>query len=100
MGEFHTGPKYPLSDADPESYFDVHVIPPLILTKGERDCGYLAQYNQAYSRWVRLINLVHPSIYEKGTPIINPQAAEAHQSWLVTQLGDENSNFKPIAIGP
>ena len=27
MGELHTGPKHPLSGADPESYFDHHVVP-------------------------------------------------------------------------
>ena len=26
MGELHTGPKHPLSGADPESYFDLHVV--------------------------------------------------------------------------
>ena len=41
MGELHVGPKHPLSGSDPESYLDQ--------PKGEGDCRYLAQYNQAYS---------------------------------------------------
>ena len=27
MGELHTGPKYPLSGTDQESYFDLQVVP-------------------------------------------------------------------------
>ena len=27
MGELHTGTKHPLSGADPESYFDLNVVP-------------------------------------------------------------------------
>ena len=27
MGDLHTGPKHPLSGADPESYFDLHMVP-------------------------------------------------------------------------
>ena len=45
MGELHTGSKHPLSDADPESEFDLHVVPSGYQPKGEGDCGYLAQYN-------------------------------------------------------
>ena len=39
MGELHTGPRHSLSDADPESYFDLLVIPPLYQPKGEGDCS-------------------------------------------------------------
>ena len=49
MGELHTGPKHPLNVADPEPYLDLHVVLPGCQPKGEGDCGYLAQYNQAYS---------------------------------------------------
>ena len=42
MGELYTGSKHPMSGADPESYFDIHMIPPGYKQKGEEDCGYLA----------------------------------------------------------
>ena len=45
MGELHPGPKHPLSDADTESYFDLHVIPPGYKPKGDGNLGYLAQHN-------------------------------------------------------
>ena len=35
----------------------------------------------------------------RGTPIINPWAGDAHQPWLASQLGEENSDFKSIAKG-
>ena len=57
MAEFHTGPKHPLSGADPESYFDLHMVPPGYQSNRDSDCGYLAQYNQAYSRRVRHVSL-------------------------------------------
>ena len=52
MGRLHTEPKHPLSDADPESYFDLHMVPPGYQPKEEGDCGYLA-----YSRRVGLVSL-------------------------------------------
>ena len=82
MGELHTGPKHPLSGADPESYFDLHMIPPGYQPKGEGDCGYLAQYNQAYSGQVGLVR--HGW---SGTPIINPRVGETRQIWLAIHLG-------------
>ena len=54
IGELHTGSM--LSGVDPESYFDLHVVPGLP-TKRILDCGYLVQYSQAYSVWVGLISL-------------------------------------------
>ena len=38
--------------------------------------------------------------YKRGTPIINAWAGEAHEAWLATHLGDENSDIKTIARGP
>ena len=57
MRELHTGPKHPLSSTDPESYFDLLVVPPGYQLKGEGNCGYLDQYNQAYSGRVGLASL-------------------------------------------
>ena len=57
MGELRTGPKYPLSGADPESNFDRHVVPSGYQPKGEGDCGHLAQYYIAYSGRVGLVSL-------------------------------------------
>ena len=57
MGELHTGPRHPLSGADPESYFDLHMVPPGYQPKGDGDCGCLAQYDQAYSGRVGLVCL-------------------------------------------
>ena len=57
MGELHSGQRHPLSGADPESYFDLLLVPPGYQPKGEGDCGYLAKYNQAYSGQVGLIGL-------------------------------------------
>ena len=51
MGELHTGPMHPLKGADPESYIDLHILPPECLQKGVGDCRYLEQHNQAYSGW-------------------------------------------------
>ena len=42
MDELHTGPMHPLSGADPESYFDLHLVDLEYHPKGEGDCGYLA----------------------------------------------------------
>ena len=36
-----------LSGADPEYYFDFHVVPPEYQPKGDVDCRNLARYNQA-----------------------------------------------------
>ena len=57
IGELHTRPKHPLSSADPESYFDLRVVPYGCQPKREGDCWYLVQYNQAYSGLVGLICL-------------------------------------------
>ena len=57
-GELHAGPRHPLGCTDPESYFDLHVVPPGYQPTGEDDCGCLAQYTQAYSRQAELIGLV------------------------------------------
>ena len=45
-----------------------------IQTERRGDCGYLVQYDQAYSGWVGLVRLGWLPILERGTPIINPQA--------------------------
>ena len=57
MGELHSGPKPPLSGTDPVSYFDLHVIPPVCQPKGEGECGYLVQYNQANSGRMGIVRL-------------------------------------------
>ena len=56
MGELHTVPIQPPSGTDPESYIDLHILPPGYQPKGESDCGYLAQCNQAYSGRVGLVS--------------------------------------------
>ena len=58
MGEILAGLRYPLSGADPESYFDLHVVPPGYQPKGEGNCGYLAQYSLANSWRLGLLALV------------------------------------------
>ena len=57
VGELHTGPKHPLSGADHESYFNLHMVPPGYQPKEDGDCEYLAQHNQAYSGQVGLASL-------------------------------------------
>ena len=57
MGELNTVPKHPLSGADPESYFDLQVVPPGCQPRGEGNCRYLAQCNPAYSGQVGLVSL-------------------------------------------
>ena len=99
MGELHSGPKHPLSGADPEPSFDLNVVPPGYQPKGEGDCGYMAQYNHAYSWFVGFVSLGRLPTYESGTLIISPQAGEAHQPWLATHLGEGNTDFKPMARG-
>ena len=100
MGELHTGPSHPLSGTDPESYFDLHVVPPGYQPKGEDDCRYLAQYNQPYSWRVGLFSLGRLPTEERGTPIINPRAGEACQPSLENHLGTGKSDFKSTARGP
>ena len=74
MGELNTGPNHPLSSADPESYFDLHVIAPGYQPEGKGDCGCLV-----YSRQVEFVSLGRMSTYESGTL---------------------TSTFKPIVRGP
>ena len=57
MGELHAGPKHALSGAYPESYINHHMVPTGYQSKGEGDCGYLAQHNQAYSMRMELNTL-------------------------------------------
>ena len=46
MGDIHTGPKHPLSDAEVKSYSNLHMVPPGFELKGEGVCMSLVQYNQ------------------------------------------------------
>ena len=57
MGELHNWSKHPLSGADAESYFELHVVPTGYQPIGEGDCEYLAQYYLANCGWVGLVNL-------------------------------------------
>ena len=57
MDELHTGPKHPLSDTNPESYFDLHVVPAGYQPKRHGDCGYQAEHSQAYCVKVGLVSL-------------------------------------------
>ena len=57
MGELHTGTKHPLNVAEPESDFDLHVVPPGYLPRGDVECGYVAQYDHIYSGRVGLISV-------------------------------------------
>ena len=57
IGEPHTGQKHTSSGTDPKSYFDLHIIPPGYQPKGEGECGYMAQYNQADSERVGHVSL-------------------------------------------
>ena len=41
MSELLAGLRYPLSGADPESYFDLHVVPPDINQKERATAGTL-----------------------------------------------------------
>ena len=70
MVELRTGPRHPLSCSDIESYFDLHVVPPGYQPIGEVDCGYLAQYIQAYSRWVGLVSLGRLPTWDRETLIL------------------------------
>ena len=71
MGDNHTGPKLSLGGADSETYFYLHMVPLGYQIKGECDCGYIAQYNQAFSGHVVLVNLGWLPTYERGILIIN-----------------------------
>ena len=86
MGQLHTGPKHPLSGTDPESYFNLHIVPPGYQPKREGDYEYQALYNQAYSRWVGLVSISRLPTQERGIPIINTRTGEARQSWFATPL--------------
>ena len=91
MGELHTGSRHPQNCTDPESCFKLQVVPPGYQQKGEGNCEYVAQYDQAYYGWMGLVvGLGHMLTYERETPIISPQTGEAFQPWLATHLGDEN----------
>ena len=57
MGELHTGPKHQMSGTETESFFNLQDVPPGYQLKGEGDSGYLAQYNQAYTGWMRLATI-------------------------------------------
>ena len=57
MRELGDGPRHPLSGAHPESNIDLHVVPAGYQPKGEGDCGYMAQYNPAYSGQMGLVIL-------------------------------------------
>ena len=87
--------KHLLIGADPESYLDLHMVPSGYQPIGKGDCGYLAQYNQAYSWRVGLVSLDRLSTLVRGTPIINPWLVETCQPWLATHLGEESSEFRP-----
>ena len=39
LGDLHTGSRHPLSAADPESYFNLHVVPPEYQPKAEETAG-------------------------------------------------------------
>ena len=56
MAELHTGPKHPLNGTDLEFFFDFHLLP-IDTNQKESDCGCLAQYIQAYSGLVGLVDL-------------------------------------------
>ena len=74
---------HPLSGADHESYFNLHCLTPGYQPRGEGDCGYLAQYDQVSGGRMGLVGLGR-------TPMMRPQAGEAHQPWLATHLGEGN----------
>ena len=96
MAELHTGPKHSQSSTDPESYLDLHVAHPGYQPKGECDCRYLAQNNQAYSGRVGLVSLGRLPTLERITPITNPRVEQTRQPWLAIHLGEGNSEFKNI----
>ena len=57
MGELNSGLKHQLSGTDSESHIYYYPVPLGYKTKGEVDCGYLAQYNLAYSWRVGVASL-------------------------------------------
>ena len=95
MDELHAGPRHPLSSADPESYFDLH-MEPLDTNQKERATA---------GTWRGIIRLT-PCRWDSlafdrlPTSFSCPRLGEACQPSLATQLGDGNSDFKPIARGP
>ena len=96
---FKLGTKHPTSDADLESYSNLHVVPSGYQPKGEGDCRYLAQYNQSSSRCVGLISFGLLPTLDRATLIINPRVGEAYQPRLATRLEEGNSYFKTMARG-
>ena len=82
--------KHPLSGADPDSHSTLHVVP-LYMNQKERATA---------DTWGSITRLTPDGLgqlttYERGTPIINPSAGDAHQPWLATCLGEGNSDLKP-----
>ena len=49
--------------------------------------------NKQHSVREGLVSLGRLPIWERGTPIINPQTGEARQAWLATHLEEESSDF-------
>ena len=73
---FILDPKHLLSDADPESYFNLSVVPPGYQPKGEGDC--------------RFRGAVCPGIL---------RASGAHSPWSAAHLGEGNSDNEPTGRG-
>ena len=99
MGVLHTWPRHPLSSVDHGCYFNFHVLTTGSQPNRDCDCGYLAQYNQAYSRPVWLIGLGRLTTEERGTPIISPWVGKTNQPCLAIHLGEGNSEFKLMVRG-
>ena len=93
-------PKHALSFVDPLSYYNLYMILPGYKSRGVGDCSSLAQYDQAYSRWMGLVDRGWLPSYERGAPIINPLVGEVCQLWLATHIGEGNTDFKPMAREP
>ena len=89
-------PKHPLSGADPESYFNLHMIPPGYQPIEEGDYSYQTQYNQAGE---------DPQPWSadhicKENSNIKPMEIEAHQPLLEIDQEEINYDFKLMAPGP
>ena len=86
MGGLHTGPCLPQNGADPESYFDHHMVHPRYQPTDRATAGMW----HSMARLTLLVSLGRLTTLLRGTPIINPRAEEACQPCLATHLGEGN----------
>ena len=93
LGELHTGPRHPLSGADP-MWYNLNIN-----QKGRVIAGTWRSITRLTPGGGGVRQPWSAAHLGEGTQIINSLVGETCQPWLATHLGDGNSYFKPIAKG-